>query len=244
MPSWRGAWGLAGGTCRDPGPCPKEVSPRADGGQRGALQRRRPQARQYRSRGRGAARGEVITRAEATLAVSSARFEVRKQVTADPATAPVQERHRLGPVKRLADSAAKTAWDRIVPEQARTRLRTAASGGSGAVVPGNRPGSGANAGKCTLSSAVNVKPAQRASPDPRPWLRPPSVAVRAKPTVPRTAPWPRFPSAMRPWTPQLDGSQRDKMTHHGTTKNTPPAREFAASGGFSQRVAGVGFEPT
>ena len=60
---------------------------------------------------------------------------------------------------------------------------------------------------------------------PRPWtrlcLRPPSVAVRAKPTVPRTAPRPRFPSAMRPWTPQHSGLQRYKVTHHGTEQKRP-----------------------
>ena len=49
-------------------------------------------------------------------------------MTADPASAPVRDRHRHGPFKRLAGSAVKTAWDHIVPEQARTRLRTAASG--------------------------------------------------------------------------------------------------------------------
>jgi hypothetical protein len=75
-----------------------------------------------------AARDEVITRAETTLAASSARFEVRKQVTADPVTASAQDRHRHGPFKRLAGSAVKTAWDHMVPEQGRTRLRTAVSG--------------------------------------------------------------------------------------------------------------------
>jgi len=75
-----------------------------------------------------AARDEVITRAEATLAASSARFEVRKEVTAGPVTTPARDRHRRGPFQRLAGSAAKTAWDRIVPEQARTRLRTAGPG--------------------------------------------------------------------------------------------------------------------
>src|ERR1035437_2301024 len=50
----------------------------------------------------------------------------------------------------------------------------------------------------------------------------------------------RNPSAMRPWTPQYDGLQRDKVTHAGTEQNGPPAREFAASGPFSQVVAGVG----
>jgi len=34
------------------------------------------------------------------------------------------------------------------------------------------------------------------------------------------------------------------MTHAGTEQNGPPAREIAASGPFSQVVAGVGFEPT
>jgi len=43
-----------------------------------------------------------------------------------------------------------------------------------------------------------------------------SVAVRAKPTVPRTAPWSRFWSAMRPWTPQRNALQRPKVTHLGT----------------------------
>jgi hypothetical protein len=70
-----------------------------------------------------AALDEVIARAEATLAVSSARFEVRKEVTADPAD---QRRH--GPFKRLAGSTVKTAWDHMVPERDRTRLRTAGSG--------------------------------------------------------------------------------------------------------------------
>jgi hypothetical protein len=75
-----------------------------------------------------AARDEVIARAEATLAASSARFEIRKEVTAAPETAPARDRHRHGPFKRLADGAARTAWDHIVPEQARTRLRTAGPG--------------------------------------------------------------------------------------------------------------------
>jgi len=75
-----------------------------------------------------AARDEVITRAEATLTASSARFEIRKEVTADPATAPARDQRRLGPFKRLAGGAVKTARDHMMPEQARTRLRTAASG--------------------------------------------------------------------------------------------------------------------
>ena len=75
-----------------------------------------------------AARDEVIARAEATLAASSARFEVRKEVTADPGTSRAEDRHRHGPFKRLAGSAVKAAWDHMVPERDRTRLRTAGSG--------------------------------------------------------------------------------------------------------------------
>jgi hypothetical protein len=60
----------------------------------------------------------------------------------------------------------------------------------------------------------------------RPWSRPPSVAVRAKPTVPRTAPWPRFPSAMRPWTPQHNALQRYKVTHAGTEKKRPASARY------------------
>jgi hypothetical protein len=73
-----------------------------------------------------AARDEVITRVEATLAAASARFEIRKEVMAGPAAAPARDRH--GPFKRLAGGAARAAWDRIVPERARTRLRTAGPG--------------------------------------------------------------------------------------------------------------------
>jgi hypothetical protein len=38
------------------------------------------------------------------------------------------------------------------------------------------------------------------------------------------------------------GKQRPRTP--GQRRNAPPARDIAASGAFSQRVAGVGFEPT
>ena len=80
-----------------------------------------------------AARDEVITRVEATLAAASARVEVRKGIT----TAPTQDRH--GPLRRLAGAAARAAWDHAVPEQARTRLRTVSSGtATGIIEPSNR----------------------------------------------------------------------------------------------------------
>jgi hypothetical protein len=75
-----------------------------------------------------AARDEVITRTEATLAACSARFEVRKEVTAGPGIAPARGRHRQGPFRRLAGGAVKAAWDHMVPERDRARLRTAGSG--------------------------------------------------------------------------------------------------------------------
>jgi hypothetical protein len=92
-----------------------------------------------------------------------------------------------------------------------------------------RPGKPAGASSGRREMHAQLSPARQAGTAglrgplsvARPWSRPPSVAVRAKPTVPRTAPRPRFPSAMRPWTPQYDGLQRYKMTHDGTEKKRP-----------------------
>ena len=58
----------------------------------------------------------------------AARFEVRKEVTAAPVTAAAQDRHRHGPVKRLADVAVKALWERMLPEQARTAASGTARG--------------------------------------------------------------------------------------------------------------------
>jgi hypothetical protein len=71
----------------------------------------------------------------------------------------------------------------------------------------------------TLDSTANVK-ARR----PRNGHRNPQRAAI------NTAPWPRFSSAMCPWTPQHRGLQRYAMTHDGAQQNGPPAREFAANG--------------
>jgi hypothetical protein len=86
-----------------------------------------------------AARDEVITRVEATLAAASARIEVRKEMTVGPATAPAQDRHHRGPFRRLAGVAVRAGWDHVVPEQARTLLRTAFSGSAlGVIEPSAR----------------------------------------------------------------------------------------------------------
>ncbi len=73
--------------------------------------------------------------------------------------------------------------------------------------------------------------------------RGPSAAVRGKSTVTPTVLTARTPSAICPWTPQHRGLNRPKVTHHGTEKNGSRSRQFAASGPFSQGVAGGGFEP-
>jgi hypothetical protein len=69
---------------------------------------------------------------------------------------------------------------------------------------------------CTPDSAARVKPAHAASAArPLPSVETPTVAPTVLPA--------RNPSAIRPWTPQHDGLQRDKVTHHGPE---------SASGGY------------
>ena len=98
--------------------------------------------------------------------------------------------------------------------------------------PGNQRGSGRTRGTRTLSSTANVKPRPglplRTLVRGRSVAAAPSVAVRAKPTVPRTAPWPRFPSAMRPWTPQHNALQHYKATHAGTEKKRPASARICS----------------
>ena len=127
MPSWRGAWGLAGriAVTRDRARKKSVRAQMAASGEPYSVA-----ARKLGGTGAAdeAARDEVITRVEATLAAASARYEVRMQITADLATEPVQDGHRHGPFRRLAGAAVTAAWGHVVPEQARTRLRTASSG--------------------------------------------------------------------------------------------------------------------
>ena len=63
---------------------------------------------------------------------------------------------------------------------------------------------------CTLDSAAHVKSEHV-----------PGRAPEPRQAATHTAPWPRFPSAMRPWTPQHDALKRYKVTHHGTEKKRP-----------------------
>ena len=94
---------------------------------------------------------------------------------------------------------------------------------------GKPAGQRADAGICTLSSAAHgaasadlVRGSSVAAP--------PSVAVRAKQTVPHTAPGPRFPSAIRPWIPGRSGIRRYKAARPGTQTKQPTSRENPASG--------------
>jgi hypothetical protein len=50
---------------------------------------------------------------------------------------------------------------------------------------------------------------------------PPERAPEPRQAATHTAPWPRFPSAMRPWTPQHNALQRYKVTHAGTKQKRP-----------------------
>ena len=91
----------------------------------------------------------------------------------------------------------------------------------------------ANTPGCAPETAANVTPEHA-----------PGRAPQPRQAATHTVPWHRFPSAMRPWTAQHDGLQRDNLTHHGTNENGPLTREFPANGPSLQVVAGVGFEPT
>jgi hypothetical protein len=119
MPSWRGAWGLAGriAVTRDRARKKSVRAQMAASGEPYSVA-----ARKLGGTGAAdeAARDEVIARVEATLAAASARIEVRKVVTAGPAIAPARDRHRHGPFRRLAGVAVRGGWDHVVPEQART----------------------------------------------------------------------------------------------------------------------------
>jgi hypothetical protein len=62
---------------------------------------------------------------------------------------------------------------------------------------------------------------ERLARDARAGDTPPDRAPEPRQAATHTAPWPRFPSAMRPWTPQHDGLQRYKVTHDGTEQKRP-----------------------
>ena len=90
--------------------------------------------------------------------------------------------------------------------------------------PGNDTGRRADTSGCTLDSAADVKARQ-----------PPERALEPRQAATHTAPWPRFPSAMRPWTPQHNALQRYKVTHRGT-ETTPRQHENSQLAGRFRSV--------
>ena len=91
-------------------------------------------------------------------------------------------------------------------------------------LPG-RPRSGKTRGALGGHTGMHARLGGGRQAGTRSWHGP-SVAARGKPTVTPTARQARPPSAIRPWTPQYDGLQRDKVTHAGTDKNGPLARRI------------------
>src|ERR1022692_408517 len=115
-----------------------------------------------------------------------------------------------------------------------------------AATTASRPGPGGNGSQPRLSRSTAPKTRRHQAnrtiaADPATYTRPrhahhftaclqrdgfrgtpsPSVTVRGKPTVTPTARQARTPSAIRPWTPQYDGLQRDKVKHSGTEQKRP-----------------------
>ena len=90
--------------------------------------------------------------------------------------------------------------------------------------PGKLRGPPADTPGCTLDSAAHVKPgyAPERAPEPR------QAATH-------TAPWPRFPSAIRPWTPQHNALQRYKVTRRDRDE-TPRQHENSQLAGRFRSV--------
>jgi hypothetical protein len=84
-----------------------------------------------------------------------------------------------------------------------------------ALAPGKSRGPAGGHNACTPDSAANVK-----------LGTPPEWAPEPRQAATHTAPWPRFPSAMRPWTPQHNALQRYKVTHAGTEQKRPASTRY------------------
>ena len=81
----------------------------------------------------------------------------------------------------------------------------------------------------------DARPAPRHTSSP---TRPSGRAQAPRQAGTHTAPWPRFSSAMRPWTPQHQGPRTRQGDTRGTEKKRHLARIRTAKGPFSQCVAG------
>ena len=114
------------------------------------------------------------------------------------------------PLYNARASLARSARPASVTVSRTARPAISAPAFPAARIPGNRAGRRADTCGCTLDSAANVK-----------LGTPPEWAPEPRQAATHTAPWPRFPSAIRPWTPQHNALQRYKVTHAGTEKKRP-----------------------
>ena len=130
--------------------------------------------------------------------------------TSSAATSPHGWPEPSSPSTNARASRARSARPASVTVSRTARPAISAPAFPAAHAPGNHAGRRADTTGCTLDSAANVKPGT-----------PPERAPEPRQAATHTAPWPRFPSAMRPWTPQHHGLQRDKVTHDGTEKKRP-----------------------
>jgi hypothetical protein len=85
--------------------------------------------------------------------------------------------------------------------------------------PRENAGDRADTQGCMLDSAAHVKPGYTPERVPEP-----------RQAATHTAPWPQFPSAIRPWTAQHADLQRYKVTHPRTETKQPVSQENPASG--------------
>jgi hypothetical protein len=122
------------------------------------------------------------------------------------------------PGPSTAETNARAARARSARPASVTVSRTVAPDTSAPAFPAALvPGIGPAAGR-TQRMHARLGGARQASTRPQ---RGPSVPSVETPTVTPTVLPARNPSAMRPWTAQHDGLQRDKVTHAGTERKRP-----------------------
>jgi hypothetical protein len=138
------------------------------------------------------------------------RLLEKSSPTSNAATSPHGCPGPSSPSTNARASRARSARPASVTVSRTARPAITAPAFPAARIPGNHAGRRADTCGCTLDSAANVKPGH-----------PPERAPEPRQAATHTAPWPRFPSAMRPWTPQHNALQRYKVTHHGTEKKRP-----------------------
>ena len=87
-----------------------------------------------------------------------------------------------------------------------------------------RPPAHGHPGTATRRREMHAPLSRQRQAGTHPPDRPPAAHTRARfgqAASTHSAPWPKFPSAMRPWTPQHNALQRYKVTHDGTEQKRP-----------------------